>query len=394
MKSAALLAGWTASAPAPKDLLKGTAVSDVMTKVDDAGRLDPSLYPLIVYVHVLKTAGTTVNRILGLCSSRGRDSIHLINDGSAAFVDLVRNCDWISGHNYRDRFAHSLMWLDRPIEYFSTVREPLAHLISFLNMSFRRYTEPHYYKLHDIKAQALDAEVMSVDFSNPYAVMSLLLSNADRFLNLQSRFILGADFADISDGDLGRRLAMYTYVARVIELPKLYRSFGFAELLEGVDEIRENIAKHYINSHVFDSPELRQFLAHHLQHDFRLYAAVQSASWPAEHRRPFRPAFLAAEVFTFENFDEQLYLASNPDIAADIKPGGWNSGYDHFQRWGCDEARKVRRWVFPQAAVSRQAASEAISLASATSGLRRLRDERARIIANAAMPRASRCDRA
>ena len=31
-----------------------------------------------------------------------------------------------------------LIWLDRPVEYFSSVREPVAQLVSHLNFSFER----------------------------------------------------------------------------------------------------------------------------------------------------------------------------------------------------------------------------------------------------------------
>ena len=51
-------------------------------------------------------------------------------------------------------------------------------------------------------------------------------------------YVLGADFAEISDDEIARRLATYTYVASQTDFPKLYRAFGFAQLPEGVDEIQ------------------------------------------------------------------------------------------------------------------------------------------------------------
>ena len=163
-----------------------------------------------------------------------------------------------------------------------------------------------------------------MDFSNPAAVMALLLRHADHYLNAQSRYVLGTDFAEISDDEIVRRLVTYTCVASEYDLPKLYRAFGFAQLPEGADEIRENVSKRHFDAEIFQTPQLRQFLAYHHKHDQRLYAAVRGASWPTEKRYPFRPAFLEHEVFTSETFDERSYLDSNPDVAEAVNRGDSN----------------------------------------------------------------------
>jgi len=353
-----------------------------MTKADDAARLEPSAYPLIVFVHVPKTAGNTIKLLLYVCTPRARADVQLVIDDRAAFLDLARNCDWISGHVPRDSLAKDLTWLDRPVEYFSSVREPVTQLVSYLNYSFERFSRSNYYDMHKADEQQLDAEVISTDFTKPAAVMNLLLRRAKIYLNVQSRFVVGNDFAVISDEEIARRLATYTYVASEDSLPKLYRAFGFAQLPEGADEIRENVAKRYIDAQVFDTPQLREFLARHNSHDLRLYAAVRRTSWPAEQRRPFRPAFMGLQA-TFENFDEQIYLDCNLDVANAVKQGDYQSGRAHFERHGCNENRLLRRWVLPPAATSKQRSMEAdYSISSVLGRLRRVREERKRIAAN------------
>ena len=59
---------------------------------------------------------------------------------------------------------------------------------------------------------------MSTDFSSPAAVVTLLLRQACHYLNVQSRHVLGVDFAEISDDEIARRLATYTYVASETDL--------------------------------------------------------------------------------------------------------------------------------------------------------------------------------
>jgi hypothetical protein len=304
-----------------------------------------------------------------------------VND-RPSFLDLARNSDWIGGHMQRDWLADNLTWVNRPIEYFASVREPVAQLFSLLNFSFYRCSRSNYYVDCSRDEQQLDAEVMSIDFTNPAAVMGLLFRHCEYFLNLQSRYVLGTDFGAISDDEVARRLATYTYVASETDLSKLYRAFGFAQLPERVDEIHENVSKPHINAAVFESPQLREFLACHHKDDKRLYAAVRGASWPAERRRPFRPAWLQFEVITSENFDEQSYLDSNPDVAAAVKSGVLKSGRAHFDKYGYKETRMIRRWIFPPAAVSDQKSTGAdFSASAALERLRRLREDRARIAA-------------
>ncbi|MGD0639112.1 MAG: hypothetical protein ABSC22_00065 [Roseiarcus sp.] len=357
-----------------------------MKNRDDADKKDVSAYPLIAYVHVPKTAGTTVKKILNVCAFGGD-----VVDDPASFLNLARKFAWIGGHVPRDHLASGLIWIDRPIEYFSTVREPAIQLVSNLNFAWKRAGEDHYYDLHTLRQQQVDAEVMSTDFSDLAAVKSLLLRRAEYFLNTQSLYVLGADFLYISDDEFARRLATYTYVANDTDLPKLYRTFGFAQLPENVDEIRENVAKPHFDARIFDSPEMREFLAYHHRHDQRLYAAVRRASWPAEGRRPFRPAFLGGQVFTFENFDEQAYLYSNPEVAAAIKRGQFRSGRAHFEIFGYKENRMRRRWVLPTAPASEQKATAANSYASSVlERLRERRGDRARIVPELQTPDADR----
>lgn len=356
-------------------------VNDVMMNADAGRRIDPCLYPLIVHVHVPKTAGTTVRTILAVCSPFGRDGVEFSSNDRQPFDDIARKSDWIAGHVLRDDLARRLIWLNRPVEYFSRVRDPLRQLLSHLNFSFERYSWQNYHNSFSLEEQRLDADVMATDFSNPVAIMALLFRHADLFLNNQSHLVLGSDFADLSDDEVEVKLTSYAYVASEDDLPELYRAFGFAQLPEGVDEVRKNIAKrYYLQSPIFESPQLREFLARHHKHDFRLYAAVRRASWRARARKPFRPAFIGNEIFTQENFEEQSYLESNPDVAAEVESGRLKSGRTHFDLYGCHENRTKRRWVFPGSERSESPLTTADFLAtSALTRLRELREQRQRI---------------
>src|SRR5580698_9795680 len=133
-------------------------------------------FPLIVFVHVPKAAGSTVNKFLSECSHRGRSITRRKYLEKSKFVEYARTADWISGHIGRDIFAHSLIWLERKVEYFATVREPIAQLVSHLNFSLDRSTLDHYFKTHSTKEKTLDSDIRSTDFSDPSSVKDLLLA--------------------------------------------------------------------------------------------------------------------------------------------------------------------------------------------------------------------------
>lgn len=65
-----------------------------------------------------------------------------------SFLELARNSDWIGGHIPRDSMANCLVWVNRPVEYYTSVREPIAQLVSHLNYSFERYGRDDYYDFH------------------------------------------------------------------------------------------------------------------------------------------------------------------------------------------------------------------------------------------------------
>ena len=182
--------------------------------------------PLLAYIHVPKTAGSTVNSVLDLCSPHGVshcEAIFYMED----FVDRASAYDWLSGHISRDEFGGKLHWLKRPVEYFASIREPATQLLSHLNWSFEILDRGvELFLTHPIEVQQIFAEVQATDFSDLASVMRLLLRTPNGvFLNCQARHILGADFEAISDREIVRRVQSYCYIATEETLPTLYEAF-------------------------------------------------------------------------------------------------------------------------------------------------------------------------
>jgi hypothetical protein len=307
-----------------------------MTAPSDGPTHNVERFPLIVFVHVPKTGGTTVGKLLWSCSHRGQGRCEGIP--RPKLLDSARRYDWLGGHLQKEIFATSLISLDRPIEYFTTIREPISQILSFLNWHFEIYNRgPMFFLAQPRLHQLISAEVRATDFSKPSSVIALLLRFG--FPNGQARMVLGDDFATIPGSEVARRVAAYTFIATMENLSALYPAFGFAKLPKNINELRENAAqKYYFDTTLFQSQEILDFLAQHHSHDFRLYDCVQKASWSAQERRPFRPAF---PFVTADNYQEQAYLVGNPDVAKALKRHRtWRSGHDHFTAHGHAEQRR------------------------------------------------------
>jgi hypothetical protein len=318
-----------------------------MTTFSDRSAHAVERFPLIVFVHVPKTGGSTVYKVLWSCSHRGLGHCEVIPPPK--LLDAARRHDWLSGHLQKEIFATYLISLDRPIEYFATIREPISQILSHLNWQFEIYNRgPIFFLAQNHNIQLISNEVRATDFSNTSSVIALLFRYKDIFFNFQARMILGDDFATIPWSEVARRVAAYTFIATMENLSALYPAFGFAQLPKQIDELRENAAqKYYFDTTLFQSQEILDFLAQHHSHDFRLYDCVQKASWSAQERRPFRPAF---PFVTADNYEEQAYLDGNPDVAKALKRHRtWRSGRDHFTAHGHAEQR--RQLILPCEAV-------------------------------------------
>ena len=189
---------------------------------------------MIAYIHIPKTGGATVSKTLFNCTPYGRAAIHYLHFAGDFPLHSALTWAWVTRHVPRDDLAKQLIWLGRPIDYFSMV-QAIAQLVSHFNYSFHLIKRDDYLKQRDDTEQRVDMDVLSTDFSNPFAIANLLLRHADRYLNIQSRYILGCDFAQISECEATRRLTTYKYIGTDDEFPKLFRSFAFVQLPEGVE---------------------------------------------------------------------------------------------------------------------------------------------------------------
>jgi hypothetical protein len=116
----------------------------------------------------------------------------------------------------------------------------------------------------------------------------------------------------------------------------LYDRFGFETK---PNNISENVnTKYEIDKKIFETKIVRSVIDSYSWMDFRLYEHTKHYSFkPFEGDRKKIERLVEA---TPENFDEEKYLAANPDIENAVLEGFFNSAEEHFSSFGVKEKRK------------------------------------------------------
>lgn len=231
--------------------------------------------PLICFVHVPKTAGTTVNRHLRQWSWRGVAHVERCFANPEAQPALIGNCRWVSGHTPLNRFlaALDICAPERARRFFALMRAPTDQIISHYNWQIEIYRRGEaFYRAHPQSAQEASRRVRETDHTSPAAVIKTLEGLPQLFANLQSRYILGGDVTAFGDQAL-TRLSGYEAVMRSADVDRL------VEVMTGRRprvERRENRSRDHFDRAVFSHPELRDFLKEFNSLDAALYARLAS----------------------------------------------------------------------------------------------------------------------
>lgn len=292
---------------------------------------------LLVFVHAPKTAGTTISRVLNLCSYRGLGQCQRLT--VPELRAYATNADWLSGHLSKPDFTKALAGLVRDVAYFSSVREPAAQVLSLVNW-FIEAVKRGIYAKHGVVAR-----VHETDFRDPESIIRLLSEHSDELLNCQSRYIIGTDFSEISPSEFERRVTRYQYIAHENTLPELYSSFNFDEMPEGNLEMRENVSPSHFDGAAFGSAEVRGFLCDRNRFDEALYKLVVSHFGPCRRHGPHRSTEYACTDATGGNFDEERYFDANPELMPVVESKTFASGAEHFSLYGFAERRLLRSGI-------------------------------------------------
>lgn len=223
---------------------------------------------LLVFVHVPKTAGSSINAALRAGSPNGMDHAqNVINTPEG--LRRISELDWVSGHISGKIFRERLSSVVRTPKLYSCLREPVAQLISHVNwLNEIRYRGRDFFYALSKDIHRISFHAGSVDYGNPCDVMHFLLEHEHLFLNNQSKYIFGPNFDKLTPDQRDEAVAGYEFIGTSENIRDLADRLGLKAIP------RENTSEPRFDPAVFSSPELTDFLARYHRHDLELYERI------------------------------------------------------------------------------------------------------------------------
>lgn len=228
--------------------------------------------PLIAFVHIPKTAGSTINEYLREAAP-GQDHIESWLGAPDQVSAKLAKLKWVSGH-VEFSAMQTLLSVEpgRRIEFFTALRDPAKQISSHYNWLIEIFhRSQQFYNAHPERIKEISHRIRHADNSNPKAIIEQLELAPGLFLNQQSRVLLGNAINDASMDDIDAVLKKFRFVATERTLPNLVRLMVGAEY---TDKRRSNTSTYHFDPEVFQTPELIRFLKERNAQDFRVYERI------------------------------------------------------------------------------------------------------------------------
>lgn len=240
----------------------------------------------LLYVHIAKTAGSTVNKVLTELFTDQRSIVHA--ESRNDWKELVESgeVDFLSGHIVYENFnqVSSLQRFKKAI----TFREPYAHVVSHLCWirALSLAEKKGSYDAHPEYIQRLSDTLAACDFSCPDQLSEVIANFKDiefRLLdNTQTRYIRkriakkAVDYEDVISAVANLKNFEYIGTDSGIRdfLSEILRDYGAQYELE---DRRENALSSKFGFDLTDS-EIKEALFPLVKYDIELYKFVQSLS--------------------------------------------------------------------------------------------------------------------
>lgn len=226
------------------------------------------------FVHVPKTAGSSVNEILSGSGMVGKANIE---QELAADIDTKREAwednEWLSGHVYYDRAVLEMSQLGISPRFFACIRDPTEHIVSHVNWLLEIQCRGlDFFFDHPKIIQLISFQTHMVDFTDRNSVCDLLMRHAYLFLNYQTRFVVGDDHEGIDKVERDRRIASYEFIGSSANIIELVERMGVSGVKTSP---RVNVSNRHFDPEIFYDPWVQQFLGQANSRDSDLIAQVE-----------------------------------------------------------------------------------------------------------------------
>lgn len=214
----------------------------------------------LIFIHIPKTAGSTINKILQNKLGDGKDHIEAWLGSDK--IDKARDLNWISGHVPRWKMVE---YFGNGNIYFTFVREPHRQLISHLKWQFLVVEKGvRFFKSHPRRNQEIILDVINTDFSDIKQVIDMLYRNKALFLNFQSKYLYSKDNPKLDEDFINNDLKFFKLIGDtrnvVSDMSKL--------LNQEIENTKINVnSLCFFDESVFASTEIQDFLMEHHARD-------------------------------------------------------------------------------------------------------------------------------
>ncbi|WP_192180067.1 sulfotransferase family 2 domain-containing protein [Mesorhizobium amorphae] len=224
--------------------------------------------PLIFFVHVPKTAGSTVNSYLMKLLPDG--SIHsegwFYDDANMHRLDAL---SWVSGHiPYSVASTRIRQFTNRRVEYFACVRDPTDRVRSHYNWVIEIFHRSGYDSNLEV-VKGMSEQIRNSGYGIP-AIQANLLKYRWHFLDIQAIY-LAKDREPVAGGSFGS----FKFVATPDRLTDLLYTMTGKKVSVAR---RENKSSKHFDPQLFREPEMESFLRRHNALDEQLFEFVRSGN--------------------------------------------------------------------------------------------------------------------
>lgn len=268
---------------------------------------------MIFFVHIAKTAGSTMNRYLAENYRDGIDHCErYIADPTLG--SRAARVDWMSGHVTLPAARAAFAPLQLDVRYVTCIRQPAAQIRSHYNwLAEIFYKSPAFYEAHPPVIKAISEQVRrTIANPTPAAVARDLRQHAGLFLNSQSRYFFGAridpSLLAVRDADVFAALPTVREMVDTFDaigdsgsIEALFNHVYGSERYSAGNRQRVNVSQYRFDPALFDSEEVAETIHLHSRLDDLLYGYLtgrMAGGLLVNRRNPAGVAALAAGPLT------------------------------------------------------------------------------------------------
>lgn len=248
--------------------------------------LQENLQPKLLFMHIAKTAGSSVNKYLASHYAEDRHSVHVESQENwRKDRDWARNMGFVSGHFGMPHFKRVL----NPEGYYkiTVVREPYAHLVSHLSWirKLADQSELQRFGQHPLFVQHFAQKLKKTDLSKPEELVRLIASLEDQEKqlvdNCQVRYFTQVAVGqDVCANDVQSALETSTEFDQIGTTDRIDEFLKDVAARMGwkapVKEVRVNVTRNYYGLDATDKG-IRTALEPLVRFDLELYSFITAS---------------------------------------------------------------------------------------------------------------------